>query len=140
MSGELSLRLHLEEGTPKQMPEIIAEFLSVHDLPEGLLQPFAVVFDEILSNIAAYGYPEVSEKVVDVRLSIKDGEIRAEVEDGGIAFDPLQIPDPDTTLDVTERPIGGLGILLVRKLMDRVTYERRDGRNVLRFAKATLTS
>lgn len=136
MSSVLSFRIRLEDRAPGNMAAIIADFLSTHDLPRSLLPAFAVAFDEILSNIATYGYQHDSEKIVDVRLLLEGGELRAEVVDTGVAFDPLQMPDPDTTLGVTERSIGGLGILLVRRLMDHVSYERRDGRNILRFGKA----
>jgi serine/threonine-protein kinase RsbW len=57
------------------------------------------------------------------------------VADDGPEFDPLSAAEPDTTLGVEDRPIGGLGIALVRRLMDEVAYERRDGRNRLRFER-----
>jgi serine/threonine-protein kinase RsbW len=91
-----------------------------------------MAFDEVISNIAAYGS---AHDPIRVRVTIAADAVRAEVSDDGVAFDPLQLPDPDVTSDVDDRAIGGLGVFLVRKVMDAVTYERRDDRNCLHFSK-----
>jgi anti-sigma regulatory factor (Ser/Thr protein kinase) len=70
-----------------------------------------------------------------VRLRRTGDSVAVEVEDDGRPFDPLQVPPPDLTLSLEQRPIGGLGIHLIRNLMDEVSYARRDGRNVLKMAK-----
>jgi serine/threonine-protein kinase RsbW len=70
-----------------------------------------------------------------VRLSAEPGEIKAEVEDDGEPFNPLEAPEPDTEKSLEERTIGGLGIHLVRKLMDRLEYKREGERNLLTVRK-----
>jgi anti-sigma regulatory factor (Ser/Thr protein kinase) len=135
MNTELALHLPPEEGAIAETLEALAAFFAQHRLPPNLLPVFAVAFDEILSNIVHYAGLD-SGGGIDIRLWAEAGSLCAEVQDGGIAFDPLASGSPDTTLGVDERTIGGLGILLVRRLMDRVTYERTGGRNVVRFAKA----
>lgn len=103
-----------------------------HGLPPMLFQSFAMAFDEVISNIAAYG---AARDPIRVHVSITADEVYAEVIDDGVAFDPLQLPDPDVTSGVDDRAIGGLGVYLVRKMMDVVVYERRECFNCLSFRK-----
>jgi serine/threonine-protein kinase RsbW len=95
----------------------------VHDLNLAL--------EEILNNIISYAYTDSREHEIKVRLSAQPGEIRAEVEDDGQPFNPLEAPEPDTAKSLEERTIGGLGIHLVRKLMDDIEYKRQGERNFL---------
>ena len=73
---------------------------------------------------------------MDVEAVIREKELRFILSDSGVAFDPTAAPEADITLDVSERPIGGLGIFLVRNIMDEVTYTRSDdGKNILTTIK-----
>jgi serine/threonine-protein kinase RsbW len=107
-------------------------FFDAHGLPSRLFQSFAMAFDEVISNIAAYGS---AQDPIRVHVTITVDEVRVEVIDDGVAFDPLQLPDPDVTSSVDDRAIGGLGVFLVRKMMDDVAYERRERFNCLMFRK-----
>ena len=95
-----------------------------------------VAIDEVFTNIASYAYPD-GEGMATVRMDFDPATRLSTItfEDTGIPFDPLQQQEPDVTLSAEERPIGGLGIFLVRETMDDVTYERRDGRNILTISK-----
>ena len=101
--------------------------------------PVEVSLDEVLANVVRHGLEgrgDAARVELEIRLDAGDPprcELR--VEDDGPEFDPLGKAAPDTALGLDERPIGGLGIELVRRLMDEVHYERRDGRNRLRFAR-----
>ncbi|HIJ07146.1 ATP-binding protein [Methanocalculus sp.] len=90
--------------------------------------------DEIFINIASYAYGE-GEGEVEVAVSIQDDSIMITFTDSGIPFNPLSLPSPDTTLGIDERRIGGLGIHLVRELMDTFTYQRQDTKNILLIEK-----
>lgn len=86
-----------------------------------------IAVDEVASNLSAYsGASEVC-----LRFISQDGEIALTFFDDGIPYDPFSAPFPDTAGSAEERPIGGLGLLLVKRLMNDVHYERRDGQNVL---------
>ena len=75
------------------------------------------------------------EHPIVVRLSVREGVLTAHVEDDGRAFNPLEAPAPDIDAGIDERPIGGLGIHLVRSVMSSVEYRREDGRNILIMTK-----
>ncbi|MBR6916567.1 MAG: SpoIIE family protein phosphatase [Clostridia bacterium] len=95
-----------------------------------------VAVEELFVNIAHYAYaPEVGSATI--RFEAADAPRRAMITfiDGGVPYDPLAKPDPDVTLSADERPIGGLGIFMVKKSMDDVRYEYRDGKNILTIEK-----
>jgi anti-sigma regulatory factor (Ser/Thr protein kinase) len=104
-------------------------------LPKAIVNDIHVVLDEALSNIVAYGYQASARGTIVVRLARENGEVRIEVEDEGRAFDPLRAPSPDLSANLPRRQIGGLGIHFIKSLMDAVSYDRHDGRNVLCMIK-----
>ena len=71
----------------------------------------------------------------DSTSQLNDSQLRIEIRDDGIPFDPLAHPEPDTSIPLEEKPIGGLGILMARKSMDDISYERRDSENILTLTK-----
>ena len=96
-----------------------------------------IALDEIFSNICNYAYGEdVGHATVYVDELPEENSVRIEIEDGGAPFDPLAHEDPDISLGLHERGVGGLGILMVKKTMDDVRYEYRDGRNILTVIKS----
>lgn len=94
-----------------------------------------VALEELFVNIVHYAYPD-SEGMAEVEvLTGEDRCISVILSDSGVKFDPLERSDPDTTLGVDERAIGGLGIFMVKKLMDEVCYDYIDGKNVITMKK-----
>jgi anti-sigma regulatory factor (Ser/Thr protein kinase) len=99
-----------------------------------------VSLDEVLANVVRHGLEgrgEAATVEVELRLDVgvEPPVCEMMLTDDGPAFDPLSVPEPDRSLGVEERPVGGLGISLVRRLMDVVEYERRDGKNRLRLRR-----
>jgi anti-sigma regulatory factor (Ser/Thr protein kinase) len=95
-----------------------------------------VTLDEVVSNTINYGFADAGDHVIEVRFALAGGRVRVEVIDDGIAFDPLQKDDPDVELDLDDREVGGLGIFLVKNLMDSVNYVRDGDCNYLIMDKA----
>lgn len=95
-----------------------------------------VAIDELFGNIARYAYIPDTGKAT-VRLDVEDDPLTVIITfiDSGKPFNPLEIDDPDVTLSAEERQIGGLGIFLVKKTMDAVSYERSDEKNILKIRK-----
>jgi anti-sigma regulatory factor (Ser/Thr protein kinase) len=91
--------------------------------------------DEAASNIIEHAYERVSNGVLEISCGMRDGAIMIIMVDHGESFDPSAIPLPDLKADLSERKIGGLGIFLMRKLMDEVRYESKKTGNVLTMIK-----
>lgn len=116
----------------------IDSILEANDCPTKSKIQIDVAVDEIFSNIANYAYLEdggTATIIADVYENDGEKYFKLIFKDGGIPFNPLDRPDPDITLGVDERQIGGLGIFMVKKTMDSVTYEYVDGCNILTLVK-----
>jgi anti-sigma regulatory factor (Ser/Thr protein kinase) len=115
--------------------QLAQDFGARHSLASGVIHDLCVAFDEALSNVVKYGYRDDARHEISVRLAIAGTHVVAEIEDDGVPFDPLSAPPPRLEGGIDERPIGGLGIYLLRQLMDEVRYVRRGNRNVLVMKK-----
>jgi anti-sigma regulatory factor (Ser/Thr protein kinase) len=111
----------------------LSEALRGCGAPEKYFAVMEMAADEIFSNIAKYAYENDGDVVVALRVEAKLLELR--FEDWGEPFDPLTIDPPDLVSDADEREPGGLGIYLVRSMMDNVWYSRESGRNILTLVK-----
>lgn len=95
-----------------------------------------IAIDELFSNIAHYAYtPDVGSATVRVEVTQEPLAVIITFIDGGVPYDPLTAADPDITLSAQERQVGGLGIYMVKKSMDEITYEYKDGKNILSIKK-----
>lgn len=102
---------------------------ALESVPPKEQMTMMVAADEIFANIVRYS--KANDWTLKVEETDEPGGIRIVLTDDGVPFDPLAARDPDTKLSAEDRPIGGMGILIVKKTMSPVTYERKDGRNVL---------
>ena len=105
--------------------------------PPKICNQIAIAVEEIFVNIANYAYrPDVGDATIRCQISTKgQPQITIEFLDSGKPYDPLKNAEPDTTLPAEERRIGGLGIFMVKRLMDTVKYEYKDGKNILTLQK-----
>ena len=105
------------------------------NMEKGLANQIKLAVEEAVANVIDYAYPNNTEGNIDITIEADENRIRFILSDAGAEFDPTRVSKADTTLTVDERPIGGLGVFLVRNLMDSINYERTDGKNVLRLEK-----
>lgn len=130
------------EAKPENVTAV-QEFIESHiaDCPSSAQSQIGIAVDEIFSNIANYAYSGSdgvgADGVATVRIAAGD-DITIEFEDGGVPYDPLAKEDPDTTLTASERDIGGLGIHIVKNIMDSVEYRRDGNKNVLTIKKTLI--
>ena len=121
------------------LDEVIAfvnEQLEVHDCSPKVQMQIDVAVEELFVNIAHYAYnPDTGPATVRVELQENPLSVVITFIDNGVPYDPLAKPDPDVTLSAEEREIGGLGIYMVKKSMDNIEYEYKDGQNILRIQK-----
>lgn len=128
-------RIENRQAEIRNAVALVEQFAADNRVPRAVVHDVSVALDEALSNIVAHGYAAGESGAIAIRLACQADEMTIEIEDGGRAFDPLQVPSPDLTADLGERQVGGLGIHFIRSLMDAVAYDRRDGKNCLRMVK-----
>ena len=136
VSSERHLILH---NDIQQIPQL-AEFVEIIADEKGLDQSMAMslnlAHEEAVTNVIEYAYPEGSDGLVDIEAILRKDRLDFIITDSGIPFDPTtERPEVDINAGVEERPIGGLGIYLVRQIMDSVKYRREDGKNILTMIK-----
>ena len=94
-----------------------------------------LVLEEAVSNVILYAYGKEVQKEITLLANMSNNNLIFVLTDSGKEFDPTKVPDADVTLSAEEREIGGLGIFLIRQIMDMVEYQRIDGKNVLTMQK-----
>jgi len=116
--------------------DFVNEQLEAVECPAKTLAQICIVIDELMSNIANYAYAPGSGEL-SLRVDTKDNPRRVQLDfiDSGLAYDPLSNRDPDTGLPAEEREIGGLGIFMVKKMVDEIRYSRENGQNILTVTK-----
>jgi serine/threonine-protein kinase RsbW len=115
--------------------QFLREFWAAAALAPPKMHTFELALEEIFTNIVLHGSPPGIAPQVEVSLNRAAESVTMTVEDDGPQFDPLSLPAPDVTASLADRRVGGLGVFLVRKMMDSVSYARIAGRNQLRISK-----
>lgn len=133
-SHELDIQAATEKLT--EVLDFVNEQLEKADCPPRTLIQINVAVEEIFANIASYAYaPGTGRAVIRVEVEGEPPTATITFIDSGVPYDPLAKADPDVTLSAQERQIGGLGIYMVKKSMDDVLYEYKDGKNILKLRK-----
>jgi serine/threonine-protein kinase RsbW len=117
------------------LAEKIEELAEHWDFPEQLTMSINLVVEEALSNIIFYAFSDNKAHKIRISFSLRNDLLKIMITDDGVAFDPTLRKQPDISLPALERPIGGLGIFLISKIMDTVLYERKNNRNTLILEK-----
>jgi len=131
MSEVIAVELKNQLSEIERLARIVDDFGRRHGIEAQIIYNMKLALDEILTNIISYAYDDAKEHIIVIRLSLDQEKWTVEVEDDGRLFNPLNAPEPDTKQLLGERPIGGLGIHLVRKLIDELEYRRQNDRNIL---------
>ncbi len=133
ITRNISIKNRIEETTG------VTDLVEQTSLEAGFEQKevydILIALDEILSNIVYYAYPDGSTGVIDIEIKFDGETIEIRFIDSGVPFDPLTKADPDLSIPVEEREIGGLGIFIVKKLMNEVSYVRENEKNILMISK-----
>lgn len=135
MQLKRSLILPNDIETIPQLNEFIDAVAEEVAFDMSLAMSLNLAIEEAVVNVMEYAYPDGEKGNVEIEVTVDEGWLTFIISDSGIAFDPTTKEDADTTLSAEERPIGGLGIFLVKKLMDTIEYQRTDGKNVLTLRK-----
>ena len=120
----------------EKVTDFVNEQLEEIECPMKAQMQIDIAIDELFGNIANYAYnPETGPATVRVEVTEEPISVVITFIDHGVPYDPLKKDDPDITLSAEERAIGGLGVFMVKKTMDEISYEYRDGKNILRIKK-----
>jgi len=117
------------------LTEFLQDFWSACGLPATGLPAFELALEEVFINIVLHGSPRGTVPTVEVSLALTEGDFTMTLEDDGPGFDPLSLPPPDLAASVDARPVGGLGVFLMRQMMDSVRYQRIGARNQLSMTR-----
>jgi serine/threonine-protein kinase RsbW len=131
MSHAFSVRLANRLSEIAALVDRVESFGREAGLSSDLTFRVALALDEIVSNVIKYGYSDDGNHVIDVRVRVKGGVVTAVIEDEGRPFDPRTAPMPDLDVPIQQRRAGGLGLFLVKAMMDSIDLQRQDGRNIL---------
>ena len=114
----------------------LLEFISIHPVSDRSRLALELATEEHFANIVMHGYLDQEEHLIYFKLSWVRGGVQVEFQDEGVAYDPLKESPPDLSLPLDARPVGGLGVHMIRNSMDEVSYVRRGKRNILTLWKA----
>lgn len=137
MESRLSLVLRNDLSELKRMSEAVSAWCQGNNISSAVEFHVNLALDEIISNVIRYGWKDSGDHQFNVRLSLLNDEVTVEIEDNATPFNPLEAPVPDLDRPLDERPVGGLGIHLVRQVMDGLEYQRQDGKNLVVMRKRT---
>ena len=119
-----------------RLQQALDAFAEKHGLERKVLIELNLILEELVTNVIYHGYEDDAEHQITIGLALEAGRLRIEVEDDGRYFNPRDVPTPDVEASLEERPCGGLGLHLVRSLVDELKYQRSDGRNLLVLVKS----
>lgn len=135
MAAGFRISIDGQLGDVARTAATFADFASEHGVPTEVRRGVQVVLDDLLSNVVSHGLAGHAGGEATVEVALIAQGLIITVSDNGPPFDPFQRAAPDTSLPVEERPIGGLGIHLVRHMVDEASYSRRGDRNITVLTK-----
>lgn len=133
MNGRIALKNDLAE-IPRLADEL-QTFAAANQVSDGTLFAVNLALEELITNTISYGFSDGGEHLITIALALDGDDLCVRVEDDASAFNPLECAEPNLDAPIEERAVGGLGVHLVRTLMDDVRYERVEGRNILSMRK-----
>lgn len=135
MPAQARIRLNADLGELERLINWLDRFCEGHGIAEGPHYHVNVAVEEVVINAIKHGQCNPADGAIEIELTLAGEELRIDITDTGIPFNPLELPTPELGAEIARRKIGGLGVHLVRSLMTRVEYERLAGCNRLRLSK-----
>jgi serine/threonine-protein kinase RsbW len=133
--GSISVRLPIDLREIERLNKLVRQFGDLHEVPSRALYALNLALDEVVTNVVRHGFEDPTGQELMAQVTVQGTELTTVVSDPGRAFNPLEVAPPDLTAPLAERALGGLGVHLVRSLMDSVEYRRDNGKNVLTMRK-----
>lgn len=131
----MKLLLKNEIAELAKLAEGLEAFGRAHGIPDRTIQELNLALDELVTNTITHGFTSPGDHRLELEVVCDGSGIDVTLSDDGDPFNPFDAPDPDLEASLEERPIGGLGVFLVKQLMDEMRYAYEDGRNRVRLRK-----
>lgn len=113
----------------------IERFAAAHALPKRILFDLNLVLEEVFSNIVRHGFRDDQDHSIKISVCYEHDAVIVQIVDEGIPFNPMEIKQPDLRCPLEERRVGGLGIHMIKRIMDDIVYERKGRQNILTMKK-----
>jgi anti-sigma regulatory factor (Ser/Thr protein kinase) len=135
MAEQLTLQIKNSLTAVQAANQTVSRWLTDVGAPEEIQYFARLAIEEFGTNVIKCGYDDANQHLIEANLSLSGSELVLTIIDDGRAFNPLEAPEPKISAPAEERPIGGLGIYLVRKMSDRMEYVREGNKNRIRLQK-----
>lgn len=129
MGGQARVKVRNDIAELARLSGFVAEVCARGSVPPDAAADCELALEEIFANVVRYGYPQGGEHEIDVSVGVDGGVVTLAVEDDGVAFNPVDTPLVNLDLPLEQRGVGGLGIHMVKGIMDELEYERIGNRN-----------
>ena len=136
MATELLLQLSNNRPEIRNLRNRFDIFAKDNELPAKVIHDVQLALDEVVTNIVEYGYDDDDKHLIDIKFILNEQSLKIIIIDDAKPYNILDKKDPDTSQSLDEKPIGGLGIYLVKRLMTNIDYDYRDGKNHLLLTKS----
>ncbi len=133
MSKNILINNNLSEI--ERLSKAVAEFGKINNLSSEVIYDVRLALEEVVSNIINYGFEDNYEHQISIEMNLQGETLTMKIKDDGKPFNPLEVKSTNLEKPFDEREIGGMGIYIVRKLMDKILYKREEGNNVLQLTK-----
>ena len=135
MSTHKTVQINNQRNQIDTVRKLFDDYSKENKLTEKTSHDIQMALDELLTNIVSYGYEDTDEHWIDVHFGVDDGVLKVEIVDDSKPYNILERDDPDISLSMEDKPIGGLGVFLIKKLMSNVDYYTKEGKNHLVMTK-----
>jgi len=139
MNNQLTVRIKNAFAEIPAAIEAVSRWLSDREVPASVGYVANLAIEELATNSVKYAYEDTGTHFIEFNMTLAANELVILMTDDGRPFNPLDLPEPDLTLPVELRPVGGLGVHLLRKMADGMEYEHRDGRNRITLRKSLVS-
>jgi len=119
----------------EKVNQVFEQFAENHQLLLKITNPVSLALDEILNNIISYGYSDNENHEIKIEIQLSETLLKIQIEDDGLQFDPFKVEEADTKSEIEEREVGGLGMHLVKNMLDDLSYEYKNKKNCLILEK-----
>ena len=135
MSTHKTVRITNQRDQIDTVRKFFDDYSKDNKLTEKTVHDIQMALDELLTNIVNYGYEDTDEHQIDIHFGVNDDAVKVEIVDDSKPYNILERDDPDISLSMEDKPIGGLGVFLIKKLMSSVDYYTKEGKNHLVMTK-----